>query len=59
VVVTQVFASNPSLMAVARVFEHYPYLNRQNLAVLSLGCGGKNYSIETSAFAPHSPLSVL
>jgi hypothetical protein len=34
-----IFANNPSLMAMARVFESYPHISRKNVSVLSLGCG--------------------
>ncbi len=43
-----VFATNPSLMALARVFESYPHLSRRNVSVLSMGCGDSLPTLSTS-----------
>jgi patatin-like phospholipase/acyl hydrolase len=55
-----VFANNPSLAAIAKVFAHFPSISLQNIVVLSIGSGNFNYKIKDTDYdwglrqwAPH------
>jgi len=40
------FAANPSLCAISKVCAHFPHIRPEDVAVLSLGCGGLNHKID-------------
>ncbi len=44
-----VCASNPALMAFARVLESYPHVSRRGVRVLSLSCGDEHAFMPTNA----------
>ncbi|GAB5354461.1 hypothetical protein AAMO2058_000120800 [Amorphochlora amoebiformis] len=40
------FATNPSLCAMSKIFAHFPHVRPEDIVVLSLGCGGQSHKVE-------------